>query len=81
MKGNWWDVQAGKLQAAVRASQIERAEQYSDEDARRSVVYTREDTVLIVAHLSALNLQVSMIKVILMVLTSIAFLALLKYLF
>lgn len=54
----WWDMLAGDLQRRGRESEGEKGEEYSDAEANRAMVYTREDLILAVTHLSSLNLQI-----------------------
>ncbi len=68
----WWDALAEDLQRRGRESEAEKGEEYSDADARRAAVYTREDLILAVSQLSALNLQLSRLHRTLKVLVAIA---------
>jgi len=80
MKLPWWDAQAALLQSLNRDSEARKSEHYTEENAWRAAVYTREDLSMVVAHASALNRQVAFLCRILLVLTIIAAVALGKYL-
>lgn len=62
VKVGWWDEIAGHLQQAGRSSEATKGDSYSEEEARRAAVYTREDLILVVSHLSSLNRQIASIK-------------------
>ena len=66
---NWWDSKAAKIQRAVRTDENEFDSRFSDDEARRAIVHTRQDVVLLVAHLSTANLFLSRIWRWLVVLT------------
>ena len=57
----WWDERAAMLQASVRSQEIENSDVnfFDDDDVRRSIVFTRQDVILLVSHLSTLNRQLS----------------------
>lgn len=80
MKRTWWDVRAAELQAANRDSEGRKNERYTEEQTRRAAVYTREDLVMVVSHLSALNAQLAILCRLLVALVVIAAIALGKYL-
>ena len=58
----WWDSKAYALQESFRQSEYNKSDDYSDEKCRRSLVYTREDVILIVSQLSSVNANLSGIK-------------------
>lgn len=80
MKQPWWDAQAALLQSLNRDSEAQKGEHYTEEQARRAAVYTREDLAMVVAYVSALNRQVASLCRLLLVLTLLAVIALGKYL-
>ena len=53
----WWFKQAMGLQARNRESEGLKAEQYTEDEVNRSVVYTREDIAALVGLIEALNRQ------------------------
>jgi len=59
-----WADRAASLQRGVRSEEYERAglNQYGDDEVRRSIVHSREDIVLLVGHLDAVNSQLRTIK-------------------
>jgi len=54
--------QAAQLQEMTRRSESAKAEDFDEASVRRAVVYTREDMVLLVSHLSSVNKQLSFLK-------------------
>lgn len=61
----WWDTLAFSVQAANRASEAEKSDEYEVRAVKRSIIYTREDVALIAVHLSSVNRQLSIITLIL----------------
>lgn len=71
----YWDLLAAAIQQRNRESEGAKGDIYTDEEVRRSAVYSREDLVLIVSYLSSANLQLSQIRTALAAITiGIAFL-------
>ena len=70
----WWGQDAAKLQSRVLRYENDTSAEYSQDEARRAVVHTREDVVLLVGHLDALNEQLSTIKWLLTVLLAVSIL-------
>ena len=71
----WWDKEASEIQAQVRASERETQGHFlhSPDAVRTAVIHTREDVVLLVVHLSSINLQLSRIVKLLFVLVIVLF--------
>jgi hypothetical protein len=65
----WWDDKAVRWQERTRSDEIDRGNDYSESVVRRATVHTREDIIMVVALLSALNRQASTIKIVLVILT------------
>lgn len=61
----WWDKYASDLQAMGRNSEADKRDTYSDEQVTRAIVYTREDTVLVVSQLSSVNIKLEKIRTLL----------------
>lgn len=61
---SWWGEKAARLQRGVRADEAKLADfsRYDSDEVRRSIVHTREDVVLLIGHLDAVNMQLRMIK-------------------
>ncbi len=59
---SWWSEKAARLQSGVRADEAEYGRDYPPEEVRRSVVHSREDIVLLIGHLDAVNIQLRTIK-------------------
>ena len=57
-----FDQKAGQLQAMTRDTESSKEDDYSPEQVRRAVVYTREDVVLIVSYLSSVNEQLMWVR-------------------
>ena len=60
----WWDEKAARLQDSVKAGEAKSAplSHYNEDDVAQATVHGRQDIVLLVAQLSALNGQVRTIK-------------------
>jgi len=58
----WWEDDAELFLRRRQQDEATGVGGPSEEEARRAAVYTREDLSLVVSYLSALNLQVSTIK-------------------
>ena len=67
----WWDDKAVRWQQLNRRDEYEKDDEYSEREARRAVVYTREDITMIVAYMSALNRQIAHIKILLAALLAV----------
>ena len=67
-----WDVQAGALQTLVRKAELEKIDEYTDEEIRQAIVHTREDVNLLVSYLSSANRQLWAIRVALWVIAACA---------
>ena len=63
MKEDWWDRNAGELQRASFGDYP--TEGPTRDDAYRITLHTRQDMILIVSYLSALNKQAFQIKLLL----------------
>ena len=63
----WWLKNAAALQQLNRETEGARGDFYTDDEARRASVHTREDTALIVGLLDALNQQIAGIAILLRV--------------
>ena len=50
------------LQNAIRKDEAMQSGNYSDEVVKRAIVHAREDIVLIVSHISNLNIQLDHLK-------------------
>lgn len=74
----WWNDKAANLQAGVRAGELDQYAEYSDEELRRAVAHTREDVVLLVGHLDAVNTQLWTIKLLLVVIAVLMLIVALK---
>ena len=59
---NEYDDRASRLQQMNRTSEDEKGEQYDEAVVRRSIVYTREDTTMVVSYLSSLNRQLAALR-------------------
>ncbi len=57
----WWEPIAAESQAAIRASEELKNEQYTEGQAHRAAVYSREDLILAVSHLSAVNVHLAIL--------------------
>jgi hypothetical protein len=65
----WWDIKAAHLQRITRASEADKDEiEFSEGQIKRSIVYAREDIILLVSHLSSINQQLRTIKITLVLL-------------
>jgi len=80
VKPAWWDAAAGNLQRVGRDSEGLKAEEFSDGDARRAAVYTREDLILVVSYLSSLNRQIALLIRIVLAIAIIAAVVAARYL-
>jgi hypothetical protein len=60
----WWYDKAARIQQRVRSDEIDSDQDHGDEEVRRATIHAREDIILIVSHLSALNRQLETIKII-----------------
>ncbi len=67
-----WNDFARRLQFGVQSDEREANAEYSDDEVRRAIVHSRQDIVLLVAHLSSLNRQIETIKIAVIVLLMIA---------
>lgn len=74
----WWDSVAARLQCDVRQFEATQTDEYSQNQVRLAIVHAREDLVLIVSHLSALNRQIRIIKVMVGILVAIGAYAVFK---
>jgi len=63
-----------------RDSEGLKAEEFSDGDARRAAVYTREDLILVVSYLSSLNRQIALLIRIVLAIAIIAAVVAARYL-
>jgi hypothetical protein len=61
----WWSEKAGNLQQGVIAGEAGHTNEFYDDEVRRAVVHGRQDIVLLVGHLDAVNIQLRTIKVLL----------------
>jgi hypothetical protein len=77
----WWFAHAAELQKRNRASEGMKADFYTEEDARRASVYTREDMTLLVGLLDALNRQASKIYQVLLGILAIGIFIAIRILF
>lgn len=59
---SWWREKAARLQRGVRRDEGEYSHDYPDEEIRRSIVHGREDIVLLIGHIDAVNMQLQTIK-------------------
>ena len=69
---HWWHALAGDLQARNRASEALKDDRYTDDDVRRSAVYTREDISFLIGLTLALNRQALSIRNILLAILAVA---------
>lgn len=67
---SWWDDKAGRLQRGVRSDEAKQRDvmDYDSQHVRQSIVHVREDVVLLVAHVGAVNSQLRTIKWLLLIL-------------
>jgi hypothetical protein len=59
---SWWSERAAQLQSGVRSDEAGHVHDYPLEEVRRSVVHSREDIVLLIGHVDAVNMQLRTIK-------------------
>jgi hypothetical protein len=65
----WWDDRAQRIQQGVRHDESKQPfGLYDDDDVRKAVVHTREDTVLVAIHLSSVNRQLAIVRTLLVIL-------------
>ena len=64
---SWWSERAARLQSGVRSDEARIRQDYPPEEVRRSVVHSREDIVLLIGHVDAVNIQLRTIKWLLVV--------------
>jgi hypothetical protein len=60
------DSEAAALQQMTIDSEDEKGLTYSSEEVGRATVHTRQDVILLVSHISALNRQIGSIKIVLL---------------
>lgn len=65
---NWWDERARRLQQRTRLDELKISQEYTEDEARRAGVHTREDLILVVSYLSSANQLLASIRFILIVL-------------
>jgi len=59
---SWWVEKAGKLQRDTRIDEGAVVQEYSEGQTRQAVVHARQDIVLLVGLLDALNSQIRWVK-------------------
>jgi len=62
IKSDWWEDRASILLDAVRKDEEELAAVYDVDHVNRSIVHTREDMVLVVSYLNAVNKQLAQLR-------------------
>lgn len=63
-----YDEKAAHLQAVTRESESVKEEDFTEEQIRRAIVYSREDLILLVSYVSSVNQQLTYIRWLLTVL-------------
>ena len=68
---SWWAKKARELLADVRGDEYEIGQVYEDDQVNRSIVHTREDMVLVVSYLNAVNHHLSQSRYLLIIIAVI----------
>jgi hypothetical protein len=72
-----YELAAVQLQEAVISSEVE-AEQYDDAQVRQATVHARNDLLLLVSHVAAMNKQLAVIRTLLWVIAALAAVAVIR---
>lgn len=70
-----YDDRAATLQKMGRATESANGAVYDQAQANKAAVYTREDLILVVSHLSSINEQLIFVRVVLVVLAALSLLS------
>lgn len=77
---SWWSEKAWRIQRGVREDEEKQRniQDYAEQHVRQSIVHTREDMVLLVGYLDAVNVQLRTIKWLLVIAVAVATIALFR---